>query len=190
MFAKFGAKLTTLLSVAVSFCSKGEFHSNYSDLYSIPVKTISGEEKNLAEFKGKVLLVVNLASKCGFTYQYEGLEKLYKKYQDQGFVILGFPSNDFLSQEPGTNDEIQNFCKVRFGVTFPLFDKKAVTGKEIQPVYTFLLSKLPKSEQGNVLWNFEKILVDRRGNPLQRFRSTTKPEDSKIESALLSALKN
>lgn len=145
--------------------------------YDYTVKDIDGNDLSMEEFKGKVVLIVNTASKCGFTKQYKGLEDLYQKYKDEGFVILGFPCNQFGGQEPGTNEEIKNFCDVTFSVSFPMMSKIDVNGKNEDPLYTFL-----KSEQGGIAgdrikWNFTKFLIDREGNVVDRFASTTTPED-------------
>ncbi len=156
-------------------------------IYDFKVKTINGEETTLEQYKGKVLLIVNVASKCGYTPQYDGLETLYKKYKDQGLVVLGFPCNQFGSQEPGSEAEIQNFCRVNFGVTFPMFSKINVNGEETHPLYRYL-----KSEQPGILgteaikWNFTKFLVDKEGNVVKRFGSSTKPQalEEKIEALL------
>ena len=147
-----------------------------SEFYKYSAVTITGENKAMSDYKGKVLLVVNVASKCGFTPQYEGLQKLYTKYKDQGFEILGFPCNQFREQEPGSNKEIQNFCKVNYGVTFPLFEKIDVNGEYTHPIF-----KLLKREATGFLgtesikWNFTKFLIDSKGNILKRYGSTTKP---------------
>ena len=156
-------------------------------IYDIKVKTINGEETTLEPYKGKVLLIVNVASKCGYTPQYDGLEALYKKYRDEGLVVLGFPCNQFGSQEPGSEAEIQNFCRVNFGVTFPMFSKINVNGEETHPLYQYL-----KSEQPGILgteaikWNFTKFLVDKEGKVVERFGSSTKPKEleEKIEALL------
>jgi len=156
-------------------------------IYDIKVKTINGEETTLEPYKGKVLLIVNVASKCGYTPQYDGLETLHEKYKDQGLVVLGFPCNQFGSQEPGSEAEIQNFCRVNFGVTFPMFSKINVNGEETHPLYRYL-----KSEQPGILgteaikWNFTKFLVDKEGNVVERFGSSTKPKEleEKIEALL------
>lgn len=145
--------------------------------YDYTVKDINGNDLSMEEFKGKVVLIVNTASKCGFTKQYKGLEDLYQKYKDEGFVILGFPCNQFGGQEPGNNEEIKNFCDVTFSVSFPMMSKIDVNGKNEDPLYTFL-----KSEQGGIAgdrikWNFTKFLIDREGNVVDRFASTTTPED-------------
>lgn len=156
-------------------------------IYEIPVKSIDGTETTLEQYRGKVLLIVNVASKCGFTPQYEGLEKLYLKHKDQGLVILGFPCNQFGGQEPGSEDEIRSFCSLNFGVTFPMFAKIDVNGASEHPLYTFL-----KSQKGGLLgfdaikWNFTKFLVDRHGDVIARYAPTTTPAalESDVEKAL------
>lgn len=146
--------------------------------HEISVKAIDGHEVNLNEFAGKVALVVNTASKCGFTPQYDGLEKLYEKYRDRGFVILGFPCNQFAAQEPGDDAEIAKFCSLEFGVTFPMFAKIDVNGDGTHPLYQFLKAEKPGllNTEG-VKWNFTKFLVDRNGKVVERYAPATKPED-------------
>jgi len=135
-------------------------------------------------------LIVNTASKCGFTGQYEGLQALYDQYKEQGLVVLGFPSNDFLRQEPGTNEEIKSFCKINYGVTFPLFAKIAVKGKEQHPLYHYLTSAETNPEHsGKITWNFNKFLIDRDGLVMARFGSRTQPQDAKLIKQLEDALK-
>jgi glutathione peroxidase len=151
------------------------------NIYGIKVRTIDGQEKSLSEYKGKVLLIVNVASKCGYTPQYEGLEKIYEKYKDKGFEILAFPCNDFGGQEPGTNEEIQSFCKTNYNVTFTLFDKIKVLGGEKSALYTKLINFEPS---GDISWNFEKFLVDKNGNVTGRYKSKVKPEAEEIASAV------
>lgn len=147
-----------------------------SAIYDIPLKKINGEEVNLEQYKGKVLLIVNTASKCGFTPQFEGLEKLFKKYEDKGLVILGFPSNQFLHQDPGSNDEISEFCSLNYGVTFPMFAKIDVNGADTHPLYA-TLKKSAKGLMGSekVKWNFTKFLVNKEGQVVKRFPPTTEP---------------
>ena len=154
--------------------------------YDYKVKSISGEEVSMSEYKGKVVLIVNTASKCGFTKQYEGLEELYEKYKDQGFVILGFPCNQFGAQEPGDNEEIKNFCTSTFSVTFPMMSKIDVNGDDADPLYKFL-----KKEKGGILgdeikWNFTKFLIDREGNVFDRFASQKTPKalEKEVEKLL------
>ena len=157
-------------------------------VYDFKVKTIMGEETTLEPYKGKVMLIVNVASKCGFTKQYAGLQELYEKYKDKDFVVLGFPCNQFMSQEPGTEKEIQNFCQVNFGVRFPLFAKIDVNGDDTHPLYVYLKSKASGflgSE--SIKWNFTKFLVDKEGNVIERFGSSTEPSELKkdIEKYIL-----
>jgi len=175
-----------------------------TSIYDIPLHTITGTPASLADFKGKVLLVVNVASKCGLTPQYEGLEKLYKQYKDQGLVITGFPANDFKSQEPGSNEEIQSFCSLNYGVDFPLFDKITVVGPEKHPLYAALIEAQPQATnvsdvswreklkgygiepnpEPELLWNFEKFLVSRNGEVVQRFAPDTTPDAPELVAAI------
>lgn len=158
------------------------------DLKDIALTTIDGEETSLDEFTGDALLVVNVASKCGFTPQYAALEDLYKKYADRGFSVLGFPSNQFLFQEPGSADEIKEFCTTNFGVTFPMFEKVNVNGRNRHPLF----AELTKAEDaggkaGKVQWNFEKFLIAPDGT-VQRFRSTVTPDAPEIVNAIENVL--
>jgi glutathione peroxidase len=175
-----------------------------SSIYEIPVQTIAGKDAALGEFKGKVILVVNVASKCGLTPQYEGLEKLYEQYRGQGLVIAGFPANDFKSQEPGTNEEIQSFCSMNYGVTFPLFSKITVVGPNKHPLYAKLIAAQPKAistaevpfaqklkgygiesnAEPEILWNFEKFLVSRGGDVVKRFSPDTAPDAPELVAAI------
>lgn len=154
--------------------------SSLPSLYGFKVKSIEGDEVDLSSFKGKVLLIVNTASECGFTPQYEDLENLYNKYKDQGLVVLGFPANDFGNQEPASNKEIKEFCKVRFGVTFPLFEKQSVSGETIQPLFAYLTNVANPELNGSINWNFEKFLIDKDGKLVDRFGSFTNPMGGKI----------
>lgn len=152
-----------------------------STIYDFKVETIDGKTIKLSEFKGKKMLVVNTASKCGYTPQYEGLQALYEKYKDQDFVIIGFPANNFMKQEPGTNEEIASFCKMNYGVTFPMMAKISVKGDDIHPLYKWLTHK---DENGildaKVKWNFQKFLIDKNGNLVKTLPSKTKPDDEEI----------
>ena len=150
-------------------------------LYDIPVHTLQGEESSLGEYAGKTLLVVNVASKCGLTPQYEGLERLQKTYADRGFSVVGFPSNQFMGQEPGTAEEIQQFCSTTYGVSFPLFEKIDVNGENRHPVYEELTAA-PDAEgtAGDITWNFEKFLVSPEGGIVARYRPQVEPEDATI----------
>ncbi|HEY4375521.1 MAG TPA: glutathione peroxidase [Acidimicrobiales bacterium] len=145
-------------------------------MYDFSAKDIKGADTDLSEFKGKAVLVVNVASKCGFTPQYKGLEELYEKYEDQGLVILGFPCDQFGHQEPGTEDEIEDFCQVNYGVKFPMFAKIDVNGDDTHPLYQWLKSEKPGAIGTKIKWNFTKFLVDPEGNVVKRYASTTKPE--------------
>lgn len=158
------------------------------DLKDIPLTTIDGKTTHLDEFAGNAIMIVNVASKCGFTPQYAVLEDLYKKYADRGFTILGFPSNQFMFQEPGSSDEIKEFCTLNYGVTFPLFEKVNVNGSKQHPLY----AELTKAEDSNgkagkVKWNFEKFLVSPDGH-IQRFRSAVSPDAPEIVNAIESSL--
>jgi glutathione peroxidase len=169
----------------------------------IPVRRIDGTSTSLAEHQGKVVLVVNVASKCGLTKQYDGLEGLYRTYRDSGFVVCGFPANDFAGQEPGSNEEIQAFCRSSFGVDFPMYEKIAVTGPARHPLYSALTSAQPETagdtsefrkrlvqhgltptEQPEVLWNFEKFLLGRDGQVVARFAPDVAPDDPVMRSAI------
>lgn len=163
-------KLISILLLAFSHFAFAED----SKFYSFKVQSADNKEVSLSEYKNKVVLVVNVASKCGFTYQYEGLQKLYAKYSEKGFVILGFPSNDFLGQEPGTNTEIQSFCKLNYGVNFPVFAKIKVKGDDIHPLYLWLTTL--KDFEGRITWNFNKFLINRQGQVVKKFGSMDKPE--------------
>jgi glutathione peroxidase len=161
-----------------------------SSVYEFTMNSIEGQPLPLAKFEGKVMLIVNVASKCGFTPQYEGLEAVYEKYKEQGFVIVGFPANNFMAQEPGTNEEIKTFCSTRYNVKFPLYSKISVNGEDKAPLYQFLTdtSANPKTG-GEIKWNFTKFLVDRNGKVIARFESAVKPESPEVTAAIEKALK-
>jgi len=183
-------------------------------IYDIPLHKITGEGTSLADHRGKVLLVVNVASKCGLTPQYDALEKLYARFKNSGLVVCGFPANDFGAQEPGTNEEIQTFCRSTFGVNFPMFSKIPVTGPDTHPLYQTLIAAQPKAigptrdtfreridgflkdkhntttnPEPGILWNFEKFLIDRNGNVAARFSPEVLPDDPAVVAAIESALK-
>ncbi|MDH5562878.1 MAG: glutathione peroxidase [Nitrospirota bacterium] len=147
-------------------------------IYQITCHTISGEDRALSRYQGTVLLIVNTASRCGFTPQFQGLEDLYKQYHDQGFEVLGFPCNQFGSQDPGSHEEIQHFCQSNYSVSFPMFAKIEVNGPNTHPLYQLLKKQAPGLLGSEAIkWNFTKFLVDRSGNAHERFAPTTKPED-------------
>lgn len=160
-----------------------------SDIYGFTLNSIDGKPAPLAEYKGKVLLLVNVASKCGFTPQYAGLEKLYQQYKDRGFVILGFPANNFGAQEPGTNEEIKTFCSRTYSVTFPLYAKSSVKGDDINPLYRLLTDKNESpATGGDIRWNFTKFLVGRDGAVITRFESKVTPDSPEVTAAIEKAL--
>lgn len=178
--------LQILMICSVSFANEEEKVMNDS-VHDFTVVDIRGAEQNLSDYRGKVLLIVNTASKCGFTPQFKGLETLYQKYSDRNFTILGFPCNQFGKQDPGTEEEILEFCQINYGVTFPMFSKLEVNGDNAHPLYKFLKSEAPGimgSEK--IKWNFTKFLIDGNGKVVQRFGSNTKPED--IEEQVLKLL--
>ena len=154
------------------------------------LKDIDGKEQDLADLKGKVVMFVNVASKCGLTKQYTALQALYDKYKDQGLVIVGVPANNFLKQEPGSNEEIKTFCSTKYNVTFPLMSKVSVKGDDIHPLYAWLTGEQTNGEfAGEIEWNFAKFLVDRHGNVMARFDARTTPDDEKVVQAVEKALK-
>lgn len=180
-----------------------------TELQSIPFRRADGSQATLGDFQGKVLLIVNVASKCGLTPQYDGLQKLYAKYRDQGLQIVGFPANEFLAQEPGTDQDIQQFCRLNYGVEFPVFSKIVVKGPGIHPLYAYLTKARVEAEKpgglkgvltaainairerkngehtgGEITWNFEKFLVDRTGEVTARFAPDVKPEDPRLVGAI------
>lgn len=177
-------------------------------IYDFNVTKIDGAQTNLADYKGKVMLVVNVASKCGLTPQYEGLEKIYKNYKDKGFEVLGFPANEFLAQEPGSNDEIQQFCTMNYGVDFPMFSKIVVKGEGQHPLYQYLTTTKPEAtmkpngtllerlgskglltgKPNDIKWNFEKFLINKKGEIIERFSPELDPQDPIIVSAIEKAI--
>ena len=159
-----------------------------SSLYSFTLNSIDGKPLPLADYKGKVILVVNVASRCGFTPQYTALESIYEQYKHHGFVILGFPANNFGGQEPGTNAEIKTFCSAKYNVTFPLYAKVSVKGDDQTPLYKYLTSANP-SFAGDIKWNFTKFLVDKDGNVVQRFEPAVTPDSKEVTSAIEKQLK-
>ncbi len=160
------------------------FKSKPSDLYLIPLITNDGKKTTLKQYEGKVLLISNTASECGFTYQYKDLQALYISYQDKGFSVLGFPSNDFGEQEPGSDLEIKTFCVKNYGVTFPLFQKGSVSGENIQPLFKLINENSNEEFQGPIEWNFEKIVIDKKGVIRGRFGSFVNPLNQKITTLI------
>ena len=163
--------------------------SQAASIYDMEMKRLDGTPEKLSDYEGKVILAVNVASKCGNTPQYAGLESLYEKYGEKGFTILGFPCNQFFGQEPGTAEQIQQFCSINYGVTFPLFEKLEVKGPGQHPLYALLSEAQDDAgKAGNVQWNFEKFLVGRDGRIARRFRPKTQPDDPKVVAAIESLL--
>jgi len=160
------------------------------NVHDFTLNSIDGQPTPLAQFNGKVILIVNVASRCGYTPQYAGLEALYRKYKDKGLVILGFPANNFLWQEPGSNQEIKAFCSAKYHVSFPMFAKISVRGRDKAPLYQFLTSVKDNPKTGGEIgWNFTKFLVDRNGKPVARFSSSVPPESPEVIHAIEAALK-
>jgi glutathione peroxidase len=158
-------------------------------IHSFTLKNINGKDVSLAEYRGKVLMLVNVASKCGLTPQYEGLQALYSKYKDRGFVVLGFPANNFAGQEPGTDEEIKTFCSLKYNVTFPMFSKISVKGSDIHPLYRFLTDRGTNPQfGGEIRWNFNKFLIGKDGRVIARFEPQVKPDSEQVSQAIESAL--
>src|SRR5271169_6323496 len=160
-----------------------------SGVYTFTLNSIDGKPAPLADYKGKVVLLVNVASQCGYTPQYTALEAIYEKYKDQGFVILGFPANNFGAQEPGTNEEIKTFCTRKYSVTFPMYSKISVKGVDQAPLYTYLTKETGTGITGDIKWNFTKFLVDRDGKVIQRFEPAVTPDSKELTAAIEKQLK-
>ncbi len=160
-----------------------------SGIYSFTLNSIDGKPAPLADYKGKVVLVVNVASQCGYTPQYSALEATYEKYKDQGFVILGFPANNFGAQEPGTNEEIKTFCTRKYSVTFPMYAKISVKAPDQAPLYTYLTKETGPGIAGDIKWNFTKFLIDRNGKVVQRFEPAVTPDSKEVVEAIEKQLK-
>jgi glutathione peroxidase len=175
------AALVVLLMTASLFAA--------SSVYDFTLPSIDGTPAPLANYKGKVILLVNVASRCGFTPQYTALESIYEKYKDQGFVILGFPANNFGGQEPGTNAEIKTFCQTKYSVSFPIYAKVSVKGDDQTPLYQYLTTTANPTLAGEIKWNFTKFLVSRDGKVVQRFESPVKPDSPEVTSAIEAQLK-
>jgi glutathione peroxidase len=176
--------LTLMLTIAAAV-AVAEAHS----IYDFTMKSIDGEQVSLKSYHGKVVLLVNVASKCGFTPQYAGLEAVYEKYKDRGLVIVGVPANNFMQQEPGTNEEIKKFCSNKYNVTFPMMSKVSVLGDDETPLYQFLTSKSANPQiGGDIKWNFTKFLFDRNGKPVARFEPAVKPDSPEVTAAIEATL--
>jgi glutathione peroxidase len=185
-------KKTSILAIFVGLFATAAFAANSPiSFHEFKVNTLAGVPVDLSTYKGKVVLVVNTASKCGYTPQYSGLQTIYQRYQPKGFEVLAFPSNDFGGQEPGTAKEIKSFCETKYKVNFPLFEKNPVSGSMKQPLYDWLIKNEPGNLRGpsEVGWNFEKFLISKDGKVLGRFRSSVTPESPEVVKAIEGALK-
>lgn len=175
--------------IAILCAAAATMAAQASSIYDFTMKSIDGQPVSLSSFHGKVVLLVNVASKCGFTPQYTALEGLYEKYKDKGFVIVGVPANNFMSQEPGTDAEIKTFCTNKYNVSFPMMSKVSVLGEDKTPLYVYLTdAKTDPKYAGDIKWNFTKFLFDRNGNPVARFEPPVKPDSAEMTSAVEAAL--
>jgi len=183
--------ITILTLIMAAMLTTGGINMLHAgNIYDIKVQKTDGSEIKLDTYKGKVLMIVNTASKCGFTKQYDDLQALYDKYGKDGFVVLGFPANNFMNQEPGTDEDIQNFCRLNFGVNFPLFAKISVRGRGLHPLYKYLTDKSSNPKfSGKISWNFNKFLIGKNGEILARYSSATNPQDKDVIAAIEKALK-
>ncbi len=180
-------KLILVLALLVACC--GSLAAESKSIYDFTMKSIDGQPVSLGSYSGKVVLLVNVASKCGFTPQYAGLEAVYEKYKDRGLVIVGIPANNFGSQEPGTNDEIKKFCSNKYNVTFPMMSKVSVLGDDKTPLYSFLTAADTNPQfAGDIKWNFTKFLFDRSGKPVARFEPNVTPDSPQVTAAIEAAL--
>ena len=177
------ALLVSVLSALVLAAAPAAAEPAGDGVYSFSAARIDGRDEALERYRGKVLLIVNVASRCGYTPQYEALQALYERYNERGFAILGFPSNDFAAQEPGSNGEIAKFCRMNYGVEFPMFSKVRVVGDEAHPLYRYLVER-PAPVGGPVKWNFQKYLVTRDGEVVEKFPSATEPDDAALVQTL------
>jgi glutathione peroxidase len=185
-------KVTLMLMLWIALAAPGAVPKTFAadkSIYDFTMKSIDGGPVSLNSYKGKVVMVVNVASKCGFTPQYAGLEKLYETYKDRGFVIIGVPANNFAQQEPGTNEEIKTFCSRKYNVTFPMMSKVSVLGDDKTPLYVYLTNKSSDPKfGGDIKWNFTKFLFDREGRPVARFEPAVTPDSAEVTTAVEAAL--
>ena len=175
--------------ILMLFVACASLMAQQKSIYDFTIKSIDGQQVSLGSYSGKVVLLVNVASKCGFTPQYAGLEAVYEKYKDKGLVIVGIPANNFAQQEPGTNEEIKKFCSNKYNVTFPMMSKVSVLGDDQAPLYSFLTGKTSDPQfGGDIKWNFTKFLFDRSGNPVARFEPNVTPDSPQVTAAIEKAL--
>lgn len=177
-----------ILTILITLILGIGMNTTNDSIFNYTMKDIDGKEVSLESYKGKVIMVVNVASKCGYTPQYEGLQSLYETYKDDGLVILGFPANNFKGQEPGSDEEIKQFCTLNYGVEFPMFSKVSVKGDDQDELFKYLTQEHNPDFTGEIKWNFEKFLIDKEGNLIRRFRSNVEPESKEILDAIKSAL--
>jgi glutathione peroxidase len=177
-------RLLALVLSLTMLAAAGEKSPKTNSFHDLTAKSIDGKSVSLSRYKGKVALVVNTASKCGLTPQYKALQAIHDRYASRGFTVLGFPSNDFRSQEPASNAEIKKFCELNYGVNFPLFEKRPVTGPETQPVFKFLKQSPVGHAEGEITWNFAKFLVDRNGRVIARYSPKTAPDSPEISAKI------
>lgn len=177
-----------ILTILITLILGIGMNTTNDSIFNYTMKDIDGKEVSLESYKGKVIMVVNVASKCGYTPQYEGLQSLYETYKDDGLVILGFPANNFKGQEPGSDEEIKQFCTLNYGVEFPMFSKVSVKGDDQDELFKYLTQEQNPDFTGEIKWNFEKFLIDKEGNLIRRFRSNVEPESKEILDAIKSAL--
>jgi glutathione peroxidase len=183
------SSLLALICVTLGLAGASVFAAPPKSVYDFTLKSIDGQPASLSEYHGKVLLLVNVASRCGFTHQYTALESMYEKYKDRGLVIVGIPANNFMGQEPGTNEEIKTFCTKNYNVSFPMMSKISVKGDDKTPLYQFLTAKETDPKfGGEIQWNFTKFLFDRNGNPVARFEPAVEPDSPEVTAAIESAL--
>jgi glutathione peroxidase len=184
-FLSIGCTLAILMVVACAFAATngdGDKKGTIPPVLNFKMKSLTGQDVDLSQYQGKVVLIANTASKCGYTPQYKDLEAIYKKYHDKGLVVLGFPANNFKEQEPGSDEQIAEFCEKNFGVTFPMFSKVSVKGDDQAPLFKYLIDHAP--ETGDIKWNFEKFLIGRDGKIVARYRSKTNPSSDEVTKAI------
>ncbi|WP_103664289.1 glutathione peroxidase [Gracilimonas amylolytica] len=177
-----------ILTILITLILGIGMNTTNDSIFNYTMKDIDGKEVSLESYKGKVILVVNVASKCGYTPQYEGLQSLYETYKDEGLVVLGFPANNFKGQEPGSDEEIKQFCTLNYGVEFPMFSKVSVKGDDQDELFKYLTQEQNPDFTGEIKWNFEKFLINKEGDLIRRFRSNVEPESNEILDAVKSAL--
>jgi glutathione peroxidase len=184
-----GIPLRKLTLILMMFIAAGMTAAHAASIYDYTMRSIDGESVSLKSYGGKVVLLVNVASRCGFTPQYAGLEALYEKYKDRGLVVVGVPANNFASQEPGTNEEIKKFCSTKYNVSFPMMSKVSVLGDDKAPLYQYLTDKSTNPQiGGDIKWNFTKFLFDRDGKPVARFEPAVTPDSPEVQAAVEAAL--